>query len=383
MARQWAGTWAGGRCSLSRGRKRWILERSFLNRQHTFTLAARDEQGALAALHAWNEDPGAFVEAHEAKRRRQLGQVGGKVLLGDSAIAALEADMRRRGLSEKHVRNSVAYARQWVAALGPGTDMRFVTRLQVQKALAAHPGARHHRVTALKVLGAWLVDTGQLEAAQSPGRLVVVPPSVPERSVRAKGYSPEVLAKMYSHLSDQDVRDFVRIAAHTGAHGTELSRLCGNLARLEAPPPGTDQRIRLVWTVWHKRNSPHTISLDASCADAALRLQRLGKVPSQTRVHQKLRKASLAAGVPQCRAGEIRHSWASYAQRGQWVSPTGGAGVALVELTEVSGHRSVGTLARFYAAPPVPRLLDLSGVLQLHHASDPTPSALDSLAPAR
>lgn len=230
MARQWAGTWAGGRCSLSRGRKRWILERSFLNRQHTFTLAARDEQGALAALHAWNEDPGAFVEAHEAKRRRQLGQVGGKVLLDDKAIAALEADMRRRGLSEKHVRNSVAYARQWVAALGPGTDMRFVTRLQVQRALASHPGARHHRVTALKVLGAWLTDTGQLEAAQSPGRHVTVPPSLAARSVQAKGYDAPTIVAAYARLASQACRDVFRLQLTCGLHSTETQRLAAGKA---------------------------------------------------------------------------------------------------------------------------------------------------------
>ncbi len=91
----------------------------------------------------------------------------------------------------------------------------------------------------------------------------------------------------------------------TGCHGSEVGRIASSAvdeawgrepqARLRALQPGDDgfgTAIAGTVTFWHKRGSPHTVSLDADTFAAAQRLQRLGEAPSQPRVWEQLRVAS-------------------------------------------------------------------------------------------
>jgi integrase len=383
VARAYCGTWAGGRiAALKGGRKRWLLERAFAGKQHTIPLpGVRDEEGALAALYAWRADPAGFLERHQQKRRRDRGLVHGAVRLESGDLDALKADQERRGLSPRYIHSCVKHGREWLQAWR-GVDLRHVTRSEVHAVLAKLGGNHHKRVLALKALCALLVNAGRLDPAHNPGRHVTVPPARPERAVRTKGYSAATLAAVYALLPDQDVRDAFRLQASTGMHASEVSRIAeskveeawdreplARLTPLTQTPAGTSAIAGTV-TVWHKRGSPHTISLDAACFAAALRLQRQGRAPGQGRMWRQLQSASRQAGVPQVRAAELRHSFVALAQAGRWVTPAGDSGLSLEEVAAVTGHRSSRTTARFYNVQEVPRLLDLSGVLTLTHARE-------------
>ena len=98
MARVYCGTWAGGRiAALKGGRRRWLLERSWMGRQHTVPLpTVHSDAQALAQLALWQLDAAAFLEAHQAKRRRDLEGVTGACIFDGRLLEGLAADMRRR-----------------------------------------------------------------------------------------------------------------------------------------------------------------------------------------------------------------------------------------------------------------------------------------------
>jgi integrase len=360
MARQWSGRWAGGRIhTLDNGKQRWVLERSFGGRQHTITLAARDEQGALAALHAWTEDPAAFIERRRAKRAKDVAVVAGEVVVTEALLAELEANIRRRGLSDAHRKDTLRYCRQWRADLGEGADWRQVTRAQVQRCLDVRGTARQHRIVALKVLAAFLVDTGRLEGAESPGRHVDVPVARPARLVKPKGYSAEAIAACYRGVDSQAIRDVFRLQACYGMHGSEVRRIASGEAGLQACSTGTG--IAGVVTFLHKSGRLHSISLDAKAFAAAQRLQATGGLPLPWRI---LEATKAAGGL---HPSQLRHSFVQLGQRGRWVYPEG-QGVSVEELTEVTGHSSSITTRTFYDGG-VPRMLVLS--FSLEHPQDP------------
>jgi hypothetical protein len=105
--------------------------------------------------------------------------------------------MRRRGLSPKHVRKTLAYAADWAEDLRR-SDLRRVEKVQLARALAKRKAARKSRIIALKTLTAFLRDQGLLDSGNDPGRHLQVPPSVPERTVRAKGYSAAAVSRAYA-----------------------------------------------------------------------------------------------------------------------------------------------------------------------------------------
>jgi integrase len=382
MAKVWTGKWAGGRIALLKsGKRRWVLERRWQGRQHTIPLLkVRDEEGAAAALYAWTGDPAGFIDRHLDKQRRDRGAVTGAVLLTVADLAALTVDQTRRHLSPRYIHSTKKHGVEWLAAFR-GVDLRGVSRAEVHAVLNKLGGNQLKRILAIKAICAYLVKQGRLDPALSPARFVRMPVVVPERSVRSKGYSPDTLAAIYSHIVSQDVRDAFRLQCFTGMHGTEVARIAASgladalgvapqarLTRLAPADDGYGTAIAGTVTVWHKRGSPHTISLDAPAFGAALRLQRLGKAPRQDRMWRQLKAASKLAGVVQVRAGELRHSLVSIGQRGTWTYPTG-VGIGVDELATVTGHRSSSVTRRFYDNQAVPRMLLLP--LQLTHPADP------------
>ena len=167
---------------------------------------------------------------------------------------------------------------------------------------------------------------------------------VPERSVREKGYSAAVLAAVYARLESQDVRDVFLLQCFTGLHTTEVARVARSNAaavpQAKLVPVEGGGEIAGVLSVWHKRGSPHRISLSHQAWAAARRLQDLGAAPRQDRLWRNLRTASKRAGVPQVRIGEVRHSFVALAQQGRWATADGSNSLSLADVAEVTGHRS-------------------------------------------
>ena len=386
MARVYSGTWAGGRIAQLKGRRRWLLERTFAGKQHTIPLpGVRSDEDALAALYAWRADPAGFLERHQSKRRRDRGLVRGAVVLEQADLVAPKSEQTRRSLAPRYIHSCQKHGAEWLQQLR-GQDLRHLTRAEVHGVMTRLGGNQHKRILALKALCAWLVEQGSLDPSQSPARFVRMPTVVPERSVRPKGYSADTLAAVYAHIPSQDVRDAFRLQCVTGMHTTEVCRIAASAveaawgrepqAKLVTLMPGDDgygSAIAGTVTVWHKRGSPHTISLDATSLAAAYRLQRLGKAPRQDRLWRQLKVASKLAGVAQVRAGELRHSLVGIGQRGSWCYPTG-TGIGVEELAAVTGHQTSATTRRFYDSQAVPRMLVLPLVLE--HPADPDSSAL-------
>jgi integrase len=362
MPRNWVGVWAGGRIhGTVDGRKRYVLERFFGGVQHTFTLPVRDETGAMAQLAAWSDDPMAFLERRAAVVAKRKGLLQGQVLLTPGLLAELERDMRRRQqageVGEVHIRSTMAYCRQWAEDLGLGADLRQVSRAIVQRCLQVRGNARQHRIVALKVLGAFLVDSGRLDASQSPGRHVDVPTARPARLAAPRGYSADRLRACYAGLKSQEHRDVFRLQAMTGMHGSEVARIARGEGRLERRE-GMGE-IAGVVTFLHKSGRLHSVSLDARSMAAAERLARAGRRPSQW----ALLRACRRHGV---QPAQLRHSFVQLGQGGRWAYPAG-QGVSVDELIAVTGHSS-STVTRAHYDGGTPRMLVLP--LALEHAAD-------------
>lgn len=394
MARKWHGTWSGGRTAIVggdfNGRLVYVLEKQFKGRRYTFVLGT-DPDFAVGALFNWGQDPLAFIEAWEAKQRRARGLVQGAVYLTTEVLEGLRGEMEARKLSQKHVRNTLSYLRQWREDLGRH-DLRRVEKLQLTKALAKRKSARKSRIVALKTLCAWLVGQGQLEAAVSPARHLTVPPAVPERAIRTKGYTAAACSRAYAQINPltsrppgqmdrggrpaapdtaQAVRDVFRLQLQ-GLHGTEVARIGAGQAVLRALPLGA---IAGTVTFRHKNGEAHTVSLDPWGFAAAVRLQTRGKAPADGVVRRYLRAACKRIGLPPMDPGELRHTTVTLAREGGTLVSNGPGGLDLLAIADVTGHKSTRTTARFYDGAAVPKMLVLPQ-LKLVHAEDPTPIAL-------
>ena len=119
MARNWERSWDGGRVALLKGgRRRWVLERTWLGRQYSIPLAGvRDDEGALAALYAWRADTAGFLDRYREQRRRQRDQVQGAVAFSAEALASLKQEQQRRGLSTGYIRSCQSYGQVWLQEL--------------------------------------------------------------------------------------------------------------------------------------------------------------------------------------------------------------------------------------------------------------------------
>jgi hypothetical protein len=368
VARKYVGTWEGGRIAgLKKNRRRWLLERTFLGKQHTLPLSAATEDEARAALYLWHQDPAGFLERHQEKRRRDAGQLQVACLLNQALLDALAADMKRRRLGAQHQRDTLAYLATWRQDLG-AVDLRHVTRLQVQRVLDSHATARKNRIIAFKVLGAFLRASGRIDPAQDPARHVQVPTPRPERSVRTKRYSAEQLAAAYARVSDQGCRDAMRLAVCYGMHASEVQRIGRGAARLRRVEGAGE--IAGVVSFVHKSSALHAISLDAPAYAAAARLQGAGAAPSY--------HVMLDAFHP-LKPGEFRHSYVTLGQRGRIAYPAG-VGVSVEALVAVTGHRSSGTARKYYDGEQTPQMVVLP--LALRHPADPAVVAPVPTAPA-
>jgi hypothetical protein len=398
MARNWVQDadgkprrWAGGRIAAVLGGERYVLERTIQARRYTIPLKAASLQQALAQLAAWEDDPQAYLERLQARQDKVRGLISAAVGLTDDLIAELDAAMLngtgpwKEPTSTKHRRNTVSYARWWQKAL-KGHDLRKVSKSQLKAALAGKK-AEKGRTISLKTVCMFLRDLGLLDGSNDPGRHLQVAQAAPAKIKKAKGYSANVLQRVYAQVDAlprsgkggpkpepdqaQAVRDCMRLQVCYGLHLSEVQRIANGADAVVTVLEGQGEIAGTV-RYRHKSGDPHTVSLDAKALAAVQRLQARGRAPTDGCMRLYLAKACESINVSAMVPGQFRHSLVSIGQHGRMVAPMGG-GLSLQDLTEITGHKSTATAKRFYDNQAVPRLLVLP--LDLKHPHDPVPIA--------
>jgi integrase len=216
--------------------------------------------------------------------------------------------------------------------------------------------------------------TGRLEPRDNPSRGLSVPQYAAEktkRENRAKGYSQEHVAAIYSEVGSQTVRDILYLRAMTSMHGTEIQRIGQGKALLRRIDDASG--IVATLTFPHKRGSDHTISLDERAYAVVMRIQATGTV-STTAIHNAVkvavkRLAKRGIEVEKINPNELRHSFVTWAtSMGQLVRPSTG-GLSLDDVAAVTGHLSTTTTRRHYLGRHVPPMIKIP--LVLAHRDDP------------
>jgi hypothetical protein len=392
MARTWIGTWAGGRiASIKNGKgQRFILERKFKDRHWTFPLASRTPEDAEIQLGLWEYDPVAFIERHQAKKARTEQFSEGLIRLSDSVLTDLDTFMstpqppdRPYPMSWEHVRQTVRYAKHWMQDL-KGSDLRFVTKGKLLKALDDRKTARAARIRALYTLCALLCARKGLDKGASPARHLDCPQSKAGRTVEERGYPSKTIEKVYGAIQSrtkryepdtaQAVRDVLRLRLY-GLHHSEISRLAEGNGTIE--DVGGD--IAGVVTVLHKDQKPHAVSVDAWALAAARRLLARKAAPTDTCVREYCDNAAKAMKVghndPETGEwafdpGNLRHSVVTLARKAGKLIRYEDQGLDLRDIVEVTGHQ-VTTARNFYLGKTVPPMLVLP--IRVQHPEDPVP----------
>lgn len=387
----WVGRWEGGR--ISRGRDGsevyWIEQRvDGKVRQHRLKglgyPEARKELAAFGLARSTYVAPhirDALAEeqaAEEARlREAALAQeeanavVVDPQMLEDFAAALRTGEHDGRGpRSEKHVRDTVSYVRQWGESF-LNRDLRTLAKREMDVALDEWGSARQKRIAAFKTLTAWLKRTGRLRATEDPSTALVCPqyvaPSEADKAERV--YDPGDLAKVYKLIDNQMVRDVMRCRLFTGAHLNELSRFAiGEGALLPVENGG---EIHSVLVVKHKKGAEHRISVNAETAAALVRLKARGKTLPWTTCSEALDAACEQAGVERMLIANMRHTFATLARRGGRIvhPPQVNGGVPLEAVSLALGHTSTKITRTFYVSDEVPAMI--VPPLRLQHRDDP------------
>ena len=378
---QWIRDWSGGRVRLARGREVFVIERSFVGRRFTVTLDVRTERDALAELALFERDP-----ANYRTRRQVAAAEGTGTVCVDAATAAgFLAHLAQHGRTERYlvdVRHSLA---QWADALA-GRDLRQVSARELRGIISRRwEAGRKQRIAHLKSFCSWLRERDEgatLTVQNDPSLGLKVPPSRPEKARRAKGYSIELVERLYAALWRQDVRDVLRLRACTGMHHTEIERIAagGGEVRRVDDPSGIAGTVRFV----HKSGNEHILSVDAAALAAIERMVAAGARPPSTRqsgpggcpradtvaqVFARAAKRLDPVNPPKPNPSELRHSFATWAEEvGSVVYPKGrGAPGELI--SAVMGHTEATTRKRFYSGVRVPPMIKVP--IRLEHPDDP------------
>lgn len=372
MAR-WIGTWDGGRIVESADGPVYQLQRMRGGVRYSVTLGAITLRQALAELALFERDPSGYVTAKEAQR--EPGKVRGAVLVTADLVLAFAADLRGRGRSERHTRNTLVYLSQWVDELLVGRDLRRVELSEMHDRLDAWGTARPHRVRAIRAFAAFLRRRGLLASADDPtidlasvqGRT----PTPTERS--AKTHTIEQIEATYRHLSTQAHRDAYRVRVMTGMHLTEIARIAAGDCVLRDVPGGG--RIAATVSFVHKSTRSHTQSLDAATAAACRRLmasRSFGSIRNDDLERAMTRaNATRADGIllEPVRLANMRHTFITLSARvGAVIHPPSG-GVEHAMIAQLVGHSGTRTMGRHYLGEHVPPMIVLP--ITLTHPDDP------------
>ena len=355
MAEQ-AGKWQGGRILVtSDGKPRWQIRKMIGGRSYSIVLDVRDEDSALLELRAFLADPSGYAAGAKASDK--------PIELSPARVSEFYAHLVSSGRTERYALDVSGYLAAWRDALG-AADLRALDSRTIRGRLAEWKTARKHRIIAFKSFCSWLVERGDLDPAEDPGRFLTVPSA--RRTHDRKGYEIEEVEALYRVLPTQLIRDQLCLQAKTGMHCSEVRRLARGDWQARAVK-GVEPIAGTI-TFRHKTGRPKTLSLDAQAFAAALRLQKRGRGPSNNAIHDAVDLAVKKHGVARVNFGWLRHSFATWlAERGEVWRPTG-QGVPLDEVARALGHTTTRTTELRYLSVQVPPLYIVP--IRLAHVDD-------------
>jgi integrase len=373
MPRKWIGRWEGGRIAqLGNEDRVYVIEQMADGERYSIALGAIGEKAALKLYESFRRDPEAFMK--ERTGEAQLDRPG----LDTVTIQAFLDHLKSENRTLLYRQNLHHYLGQWKDWFRD-RPLADVSTAELAQAILEWRTAARHRIIALKSYASYLrKKMHRLKLADDPTVSLQVPQAVPEKSIRAKGYTMEHVALVYRHIDEQHVRDVIALRALTGMHESEASRIALGKAEIRAVQVKCE--IAGVIRFPHKRGEIHAQSVPAQALAAAQRLAARrwrGKITTVNNraIRRELTaacaRASEATGKPVAllMPGELRHSLVTWARQfGREVRPPGG-GVSLDQIADAIGHKSKQTTTRFYDGTQVPPMILIP--LLLKHPKDP------------
>lgn len=393
------GLWAGGRkWQTADGSIRWIIREKPPGsvQRYSITLDVESESEALVELAAFRKAP----EAYRTSGQLRAEKTAHKVTMTAEHIADFIKALKKTERSKDYVRGCLRYLSAWAAAL-EGRDLATLDSKTVLKTLNGWATASKWRKIAFKSFCSWLVERGDLDANQDPGRHLVIEAS--ERKHEEKGYSIAEVEGVYAALPSQVVRDTLCVMAKTGMHLTELARLCagvelekGDPKEIRAPKKqvrrrGKDQEkvehpatlqewagmgdIKAVATFRHKTGKLHRLSLDGQALAAVRRLMTRGGTPTPWTCREALERVNKHnPELPWIDIGSIRHSFGTWlTECGEVFNPHAkdGLGLGVDLVAQALGHSNTETTKRHYLNSKVPVMYRVA--IKLDHPDDAKP----------
>jgi len=369
--RQPTGTWKGGRTyENAEGERRYIIRKTIDGIAYNLTLEADSEKAADLEYRAFRQDPVAYKAQHYDAEQFA-------VRLDPDRVSKFLDYLETEGRTSNYRRDARSYLAEWDEALR-GRDLRALDSKATKKVLAGWDGARRHRIIVFKSFCSWLVDEGELDPVENPGRFLTVPPA--RRTHETKGYTIRQVEALYAVLPTQPVRDVLRLQSATGMHCSEVERLAKGQGTVRDLKGAGD--IAGTITFVHKTGRRKIISLGAAALAAAKRLQEHGRAPDRKGIHaaakvavKRQTAAALAAGekdpkVVKVNFGALRHSFSTWLLECGTVYHPKGTGLPLEVVAEALGHTNSRTTALHYISAQVPPLYKVP--INLIHPDDPS-----------
>lgn len=376
---QWNGRWSGGRTYLGKdGRTVYWLDRSWNGKRYGIALDVGSKRDAEAELALFLRDPSGYVERREAKKMVDED----RVVLGVHLMDQFQEHLRKLGREERHVRGVRHYLDWWHGQLGE-VDIRKVTLKDLRRHLKTVTTARRNRIVAWKVFCSFLrEELAVLPRGEDASLDLHTPASMPEKTIREKGYTIERIERFYRAMSAwpsarngwelrtvdvQSVRDCLLLHAKTGMHQTEVIRLAAGQGKIVE----VENEVEIAGTITfvHKSGYVHTVSVDLQTLRAAQRLQRRGSAPADSYIIKVIKRTAKVANLEPIRLGELRHSFTTWGRTvGELVRPNG-RGVSVEEVAAVLGHTNVRTTRLHYDGTKVPPMVKVP--IKLFHPEDP------------
>ncbi len=367
--------WQGGRVRTKHGKPVWLIERMVNGRRYHIQLDVRSDAAALAELALFERDPVAYqtkADAQVADTNAPEPRLTPDTLKAFLKYLKAEGSPERRPRTERYRKNVKAYLTWWDTKL-KGRDLRTVKLRDLHAALDTETTARKQRIIVIKSFCTWLRQRGDIERQHDATLDLPVPK--PERVKRFKGYPMHQLEALYPFIADTSVRAVIAIRCKTGMHHTEIDRLAHGEGEI-IPLSGQGQ-IAGVLYFDHKKGAPHIVSVDTHLLGLAQHLRERGACPAESWIYKQTDLAAAMATektgkpVESIRPGELRHSFAQWAENfGERAFPAR-RGIPLEGVSAAMGHESTSTTHRFYRGLRIPPLTVLP--LNLSHHEDPEP----------
>lgn len=325
--------WLGGYVREGKKGGVYVIERWIGGQHFHLSTRCKTERAALAHLAAFEADPHHYDP-------RKLGETEGPLAMTATLILEHENWQRTaKKNTEAHIHDSGKYLEAWLVALH-GRDLRTVRASELKEMMARWKTAKRHRVIAIKGFYRWLrQEKGLLKHAEDPSLDMQIPAFRPAKLHRKRAVEFERVQKALSKLSGEAL-DAMRVLVSTGMHVTELERFAADGELFPPTPEQVTKGVLSNLAVKHKGGQLHIVAItDPETLMAAQAIKGRGRAISRSWLADSLNAACDAAGVERFGPGVMRHSVAT------WLAMDG---VPLPAISDMLGHRSTVTTAKFY-----------------------------------